>query len=135
MANQHIQPDELWPSAQYGFSQVVVSTGTKIIHCAGQTAWDKDMNLVGGDDLEKQMVQSLRNVKTVLAAGGATLQDVVRLDIYLVDYNADKIPAVGAALGRFFDPDHLPANTLLGIQALALPEFLVEVTATAVVDA
>ena len=93
------------------------------------------MNLVGGDDLEKQMVQSLRNVKTVLAAGGATLQDVVRLEIYLVDYNADKIPAVGAALGRFFDPDHLPANTLLGIQALALPEFLVEVTATAVVDA
>ena len=135
MANQHIQPDELWPSAQYGFSQVVVSTGTKIIHCAGQTAWDKDMNLVGGDDLGKQLVQSLQNVKTVLAAGGATLQDVVRLDIYLVDYNADKIPAVGAALGRFFDPDHLPANTLLGIQALALPEFLVEVTATAVVDA
>ena len=135
MANQHIQPDELWPSAKYGFSQVVVSTGTKIIHCAGQTAWDKDMNLVGGDDLEKQMVQSLQNVKTALAAGGATLQDVVRLDIYLVDYNADKIPAVGAALGRFFDPDHLPANTLLGIQALALPEFLVEVTATAVVDA
>ena len=135
MANQHIQPDELWPSAQYGFSQVVVSTGTKIIHCAGQTAWDKDMNLVGGDDLEKQLVQSLQNVKTALAAGGATLQDVVRLDIYVVDYNADKIPAVGAALGRFFDPDHLPANTLLGIQALALPEFLVEVTATAVVDA
>ena len=135
MANQHIQPDELWPSAQYGFSQVVVSTGTKIIHCAGQTAWDKDMNLVGGDDLEKQMGQSLQNVKTALAAGGATLQDVVRLDIYVVDYSADKIPAVGAALGRFFDPDHLPANTLLGIQALALPEFLVEVTATAVVDA
>ena len=135
MANQHIQPDELWPSAQYGFSQVVVSTGTKIIHCAGQTAWDKDMNLVGGDDLEKQLVQSLQNVKTALAAGGATLQDVVRLDIYVVDYNADKIPAVGAALGRFFDPDRLPANTLLGIQALALPEFLVEVTATAVVDA
>ena len=134
MANQHIQPDELWPSARYGFSQVVVSTGTKIIHCAGQTAWDKDMNLVGGDDLEKQLVQSLQNVKTALAAGGATLQDVVRLDIYVVDYNADKIPAVGAALGRFFDPDHLPANTLLGIQALALPEFLVEVTATAVVD-
>ena len=135
MANQHIQPDELWPSAQYGFSQVVVSTGTKIIHCAGQTAWDKDMNLVGGNDLEKQMGQSLQNVKTALAAGGATLQDVVRLDIYVVDYSADKIPAVGAALGRFFDPDHLPANTLLGIQALALPEFLVEVTATAVVDA
>ena len=134
MTNQHIQPADLWPSAQYGFSQVVVSTGTKIIHCAGQTAWDKDMNLVGGDDLEKQMTQALENVKTALAVAGASMQDVARLNIYLVDYNADKLPAVGAALSRFFAPDHLPANTLLGIQALALPEFLVEVTATAVVD-
>ena len=150
MANQHIQPDGLWLSAPHNFSQVVVSTGTKIIHCAGQTAWDNEMNIVGGDDLEQQMIQALENVKTALAAGGATLQDVVRLDIYVVDYSVDKVGAVGSALGRpgftltsgpgsalgrFFDPDHLPANTLLGIQALALPEFLVEVTATAVVDA
>ena len=90
MANRHIQPDDLWPSAQYGFSQVVVSTGTKIIHCAGQTAWDKDMNLVGGDDLEQQTAQALENIKSALAAGGATMQDVVRLDIYVVDYNPDK---------------------------------------------
>ena len=38
-------------------------------------------------------------------------------------------------MGRYFDPDHLPANTLLGIEALAMPEFLIEITATAVVDA
>ena len=135
MANQHIQPDDLWPSAQYGFSQVVVSTGTKIIHCAGQTAWDKDMNLVGGNDLEQQTAQALENIKSALAAAGATMKDVVRLDIYVVDYNPDKIPAIGAAMGRYFDPEHLPANTLLGIQALAMPEFLVEITATAVIDA
>ena len=135
MANQHIQPDDLWPSAQYGFSQVVVSTGTKIIHCAGQTAWDKDMNLVGGDDLEQQAAQALENIKSALAAAGATMKDVVRLDVYVVDYDSDKIPAIGAAMSRYFDPDHLPANTLLGIDALAMPEFLIEITATAVVDA
>ena len=135
MANRHIQPDELWPSAQYGFSQVVVSTGTRMIHCAGQTAWDKDMNIVGGDDLEQQTAQALENIKSALASAGATMRDVVRLDIYVVDYNADKIPAIGAAMNRYFDPGHLPANTLLGIQALAMPEFLIEVTATAVVDA
>lgn len=135
MANQHIQPDDLWPSAQYGFSQVVVSTGTKIIHCAGQTAWDKDMNLVGGDDLEQQTAQALENIKSALAAAGATIQDVVRLEIYVVDYNPDKIPAIDAAMSRYFGPGHLPANTLLGIQALAMPEFLIEITATAVVDA
>ena len=135
MANQHIQPDDLWPSAQYGFSQVVVSTGTKIIHCAGQTAWDKDMNLVGGDDLEQQAAQALENIKSTLTAAGATMKDVVRLDIYVVDYDRDKIPAIGAAMSRYFDPGHLPANTLLGIEALAMPEFLIEITATAVVDA
>ena len=48
---------------------------------------------------------------------------------------SDKIPAIGAAMGRYFDPDHLPANTLLGIEALAMPEFLIEITATAVVNA
>ena len=93
------------------------------------------MNLVGGDDLEQQTAQALENIKSALAAGGATMQDVVRLDIYVVDYNPDKIPAIGAAMNRYFDPEHLPANTLLGIQALAMPEFLVEITATAVVDA
>lgn len=135
MANQHIQPDDLWPSAQYGFSQVVVSTGTRIIHCAGQTAWDKDMNIVGGDDLEQQTAQALENIKSALAAAGGTMKDVVRLDVYVVDYDRDKIPAIGAAMSRYFDPDHLPANTLLGIDALAMPEFLIEITATAVVDA
>ena len=73
------------------FSQVVVSTGTKIIHCAGQTAWDKDMNIVGGDDLEQQTAQALENIKSALAAAGATMQDVVRLDVYVVDYDSDKI--------------------------------------------
>ena len=135
MANQHIQPDDIWPSAQYGFSQVVVSTGTKIIHCAGQTAWDKDMNLVGGDDLEQQTAQALENIKSTLTAAGATMKDVVRVDIYVVDYNPDKIPPIDTAMSRYFDPEHLPASTLLGIQALAMPEFLIEITATAVVDA
>ena len=135
MANQHIQPDDIWPSAQYGFSQVVVSSGTKIIHCAGQTAWDKDMNLVGGDDVEQQTAQALENIKSCLSAAGATMNDVVRLDVYVVDYNPDKLTPIGAAMGRYFDPERLPANTLLGIQALAMPEFLVEITATAVVNA
>ena len=63
------------------------------------------------------------------------MNDVVRVDVYVVDYNPEKIPAIGAAMSRYFDPDRLPASTLLGIQALALPEFLIEITATAVVNA
>lgn len=53
----------------------------------------------------------------------------------MVDYHRDKIPAISAALSRYFDPERLPANTLLGVAALAMPEFLIEITATAVVEA
>lgn len=129
---RYIQPEGLWPSAQYYFSHVVTSTGTKTIYLSGQTARDKDGNVVGGDDLEKQMVQALKNVQTGLAAAGATMQDVARIEVYLVDYNSDKLGAYSAAMKQFFDPDHLPANTLLGVEALAFPDLLVEVTAIAV---
>ena len=78
------------------------------------------------------MVQALKNVKTGLAAAGATMKDVARIEVYLVDYNSDKLPAYSAAMKQFFDLDHLPANTLLGVESLAFPELLVEVTAVAV---
>ncbi len=134
MSRQSFQPADLFPSADFGFAQVVAAEGKKLVFCAGQTAWDKDNNLIGGDDLGKQMEKTLENIGIALAEAGATLKDVCRLTIYIVDYNPDKLDTIAAVLAKFFDKDALPANTLLGIQALALPDFLVEMEATAVVD-
>ncbi len=134
MSRKSIQPDTLFPSGQYGFSQVVTSEGDKYVHCAGQTSWDKDMNFIGEGDLAKQMEQSLENVRLALEAAGATPKDVVRATIYVVDYNVEKLEVITKALSSFFDPDNFPANTLLGVQSLALPEFMVEIEVTAVVD-
>jgi enamine deaminase RidA (YjgF/YER057c/UK114 family) len=130
----YIQPDGLYPSAQYSFSHVVTSTRTKTIYLSGQTARTQDGSLVGGSDLEKQMVQVLKNIQTGLAAAGATMKDIVRIEVYMVDWSSDKLPAYSAAMNQFFDPEHLPANTLIGIESLSFPEFLVEITATAVID-
>ena len=134
MSRQSLQPADLFPSADFGFAQVVAAQGRQVVFCAGQTAWDKDKQLVGGDDLGRQMEATLNNVGIALAAAGATLADVCRLTIYIVDYDPGKLDTVAAVLAKFFDKDALPANTLLGIQALALPEFLVEIEATAVID-
>ena len=133
MSHQSIQPENLFPSAQFGFSQVVVSRGQRMIHCAGQTAWDKEMNLIGGGDLRAQMEASLENVRIALAAAGAEPWDVVSLRIYIVDYSPESVEILGPVLTSFFGSEHLPANTLIGVQALALPEFLCEIEATAVV--
>ena len=134
MPRQSLQPDDLFPSSDFGFAQVVTTEGKKLVFCAGQTAWTRDMQIVGEYDLGKQMEKTLENVRHALTAAGADLKDVVRLTIYIVDYNPDKLDTISGVLTQFFDKDALPANTLLGIQALALPEFMVEIEATAVVD-
>ncbi len=134
MPIQTLQPEQLFPSAPFGFSQVVVSTGSQHIHCAGQTAWDADRQLVGGMDLGKQMRQALENVGHTLEAAGASPADVVRIMTFVVDYRPDYAVVLGQAMAEFFGADTLPAATLIGVQALAMPEFLVEVQATAVVE-
>ena len=134
MSRQSFQPDALFPSADFGFAQVVSAEGKKLVFCAGQTAWDKEMNIVGGDDLGLQMEKTLENIGHALAETGATLKDVVRLTIYIVNYNPEQIETIAGVLAKFFDKDALPVNTLLGIQSLALPKFLVEMEATAVID-
>lgn len=134
MTRKSLIPETLFPSRDFGFAQVVTSEGAKTIYCAGQTSWDKDMQFVGEGDLAKQMQQALENVRLALAAGGATIKDVVRATIYIVDYTPDKLEVITEALCAFFDPDNLPVNTLLGVQSLALPEFMVEIEVTAVLD-
>jgi enamine deaminase RidA (YjgF/YER057c/UK114 family) len=63
-----------------------------------------------------------------------TAASVVRLRTYVVDYSPDKLAVLGPALAEFYG-DSLPAaNTLLGVSALAMPEFLIEIEATAVSD-
>ncbi len=71
MTKQIINPDTVYESTQYGFSHAVKSDGVTTIHCAGQVAWDKDYNLVGGDDIAAQARHALANVKRVLEAAGA----------------------------------------------------------------
>jgi enamine deaminase RidA (YjgF/YER057c/UK114 family) len=133
MSRHSFQPADLFPSADYGFAQVVSAEGKKVIFCAGQTSWDKDNNLIGENDLGKQMEKTLENIGIALAEAGATLADVCRLTIYIVDYNPGMLETIAAELNKAFDKDALPANTLLGIQALAVPDFLVEMEATAVI--
>ncbi len=134
MSTEALQPEQLFPSAPFGFSQVVVSTGSRHIHCAGQTAWDTEMQLVGGLDLGKQMRKALENVGHALEAAGASPANVVRTIIFVVDYQREHAEVIGQAMAEFFGTDRLPASTLIGVQALAMPEFLVEVQATAVID-
>lgn len=134
MSRKTINLKNMFEAVKFGFSHATTSRSQKTIHCAGQVAWDKNYNIVGGDDLAAQCEQILKNLKDVLAAAGATPADVVRLGIYVVDYTPDKLDIIGAALTEFYGDSEPAANTLLGVAALAMPEFLIEIDLIAMVD-
>ncbi len=134
MTKVSLNPDSLFPSRQYGFSQIVVAQGSRTVYFSGQVAWDENQNIVGEDDLEAQVWQSLRNLETAVTSAGGILADIVALRIYIVHDWMDKTAPVSAGLKAFFPDDHLPTATWIGVQSLARPEFLIEIEGTAVLD-
>ncbi|GAA3788566.1 RidA family protein [Sphaerisporangium flaviroseum] len=119
------------------YRQVSVATGSKLIHVAGQVAWDTDGNTVGKNDLAAQVEQCYLNVATALAGVGASFADVVKLTVHVVDWAPQRMPELLAGIAQASTKLGItpaaPAS-LFGIAALDVPEHLVEVEATAVLD-
>lgn len=134
MAHERFEPAGLNPSKAFGYSQAVRASGGTHVFCAGQVSWDATQNIIGAGNFRTQMATTLLNVEKALHAGGATRGDVTSLRIFVVDYDVEKLPVIGEELTKFFGEENLPANTLLGIDKLALPDFMVEIEAFAVVD-
>ncbi|MEM7023230.1 MAG: RidA family protein [Pseudomonadota bacterium] len=134
MTREAINPADMYDSVSYGFSHAIAHTGRRTIECAGQVAWDDNGDLVGIGDLAAQTAQVFSNLRRVLAHAGASPADVVRMRTYVVDHTPDKLGVIGPAIGEFFGDVTPSSNTLIGVQTLALPDFLIEVEVTAVVD-
>ncbi|MXO67040.1 RidA family protein [Altericroceibacterium endophyticum] len=134
MSNTPINPGQLYDALGFGFSHAVESTGSRTLHLAGQVAWDPECNVVGEGDLAVQTRQALSNLKAVLAEAGAGPEHVVRLRTYVVDHKPEKLGVVLPEIGAFYDGAGPAANTFIGVAALAMPEFLIEIEATAVLD-
>lgn len=126
-----INPDSMYASLPFAFSHATEQRGGRSLHLAGQVAWDKDRNLIGADDVAAQARQALHNLKAVLAAAGATPADVLRLRTYVVNHKPENLAAICAEIGAFYGDAVPGANTIIGVQALALPEFLIEIEADA----
>ena len=134
MPREYISPNSLFPSVQHGFSQVVIASGRKMVFISGQTAWDIKKKIVGGNSVLEQARQALRNVQAAIEATGGSLNDIVFLRLYIVNYRTENALALSVALKEFFSSANPPASTWIGVSALAVPEFLIEIEATAVLD-
>lgn len=134
MKREAVNPESLYQSIQYGFSHAIKAKGSVIIHCAGQVAWDKNCKVIGSGDVGVQAQQALANLKEVLASAGASPANVVRMRTYVVNHKPEYLEPIAAALSAFYGDVTPAANTLIGVQGLALPEFLIEIEVTAQID-
>ena len=130
---RHLNPDQLFNSLQYGFSQLIAARGGTTVYISGQVAWDEKGAIVGRGDLAVQTRKALENVATAVAAAGGTLADVVSMRIYVVVGYMRDSRAIREALLDFF-PTNPPATTWIAVPALANEEFLVEIEPIAVLD-
>ena len=113
----------------------IMSQGVKvpaghIVFASGQTARDATGAIVGVGDIKAQTRQTLENVKAVLEAAGATLEDIVKVQVFITrvaDY-AD----IHAVRSEYFKSDY-PASTMVEVTALVHPDMLIEIDAIAVI--
>jgi enamine deaminase RidA (YjgF/YER057c/UK114 family) len=131
MTLEHINPDDL--PAPLGYTHVVVATGPRLVFVAGQEPEDELGNVVGPGDLAVQAGRVFRNLGRALAAAGARPDQVTKITIFVVHYRREYLPTIEEARTALFG-DHKPADTLVGVEALSRPEFLIEVEAIAVTD-
>jgi enamine deaminase RidA (YjgF/YER057c/UK114 family) len=127
-----INPPEL--GTPPGYSQVVDVSAGRIIFIAGQTAVDRDGNVVGKGDFASQATQVFRNLAIALEAAGCTAANLVKLTVYLTDM--DNLARYREARNSFFalvTPPAAPAVTLVEVSKLYGPEFMIEIEAIAAV--
>ena len=126
-----INPDDL--PAPLTYTHVIVAAGSKMVFIAGQEPEDGQGNLVGPGDLAVQTRQVFANLGRALAAGGARPGQVAKITIFVVRHRPEYLPVIEEARVALFG-DHKPADTLVGVEALGRPGYLIEVDATAVMD-
>jgi reactive intermediate/imine deaminase len=116
------------PYAAYRISQAIKAGG--FVFVSGQAAIGLDGALVGVGDFDAQAEQAFRNLEAVLNAAGSGLDRIVKVTIYLTDMA--NFPKIVELRGRWFS-EPWPADTIVEVAALALPELQIEIEAIALV--
>ena len=113
------------------YSHAVASRRPKMIFIAGQLAGDPDGNVVGKGDMRAQMRQVCENLKAALAAAGATMDDIVQTSTFVTDWPKFRecVDVRHEYIGKV-----LPTSTTVQVSALAHPDFMIEISAIAMVE-
>ncbi|MGE2716445.1 RidA family protein [Mycolicibacterium litorale] len=128
-----INPDAL--KQPDSFSQVRIGTGSKLIVLAGQVGYAQN-TFEMPDGYRAQTRQTVVNIAHTLTEAGAKLSDILRMTVYVVDLDDEKMPEVWAGYTEGLEETGLaaPALAVIGVSSLAGKEYLVEIETLAITD-
>ncbi len=125
---QYLNPPAL--STPTGYTHVVQVHGGRTIYIAGQVAFDKSGNVVGKGDFAAQATQVFENLKSALAAGGATFDNLVKVTTFVTDLS--QMQTLRSIRAKYYGKNP-PASTLVQITKLANDDLMIEIEGIAVV--
>jgi 2-iminobutanoate/2-iminopropanoate deaminase len=131
MEKRLLQSSKLAKPAGIFSSGVKVPAG-HLIFVSGQVARNAAGETVGKGDIRAQTRQTLENVKAVLEAAGATMDDIVKVTVFVTDVS--HLQAIHEVRAEYFRRDY-PASTLVEVKSLVSPELMIEIEAIAVTPA
>jgi len=112
------------------FSNAAWQPAGRVLHVAGQVAWDEDGRIVGPGDIAAQTRQVLTNIRKILASVGGEMGDVVAVNVFVTEMSGLK--QIHEVRAEFFERPY-PASTLVQVAALVEPELLIEINAVAAI--
>ena len=113
------------------FSAGVSVPAGRMVFVSGQVSRNAQGETVGKGDIRAQTNQTMENVKTVLEAAGATIDDVVKVTVYVTNVK-DQLAPIHEVQAKYFKNDY-PASTLVEVKGLVSEDLLIEIEAIAVV--
>ncbi|HKP53894.1 MAG TPA: RidA family protein [Chloroflexia bacterium] len=117
-----------------GFNHGILTTGGRILFLAGQTALDMEGHIIAPGDIVAQYRQVLSNLKAVVVEAGGTMQNIIKITIFVKDLDGYKahLKSLGQVHKEFFG-SYYPATALLEISRFFDDEALVEIEGIAVI--
>ena len=116
------------PSGVFSHATMVEATG-RFVFISGMTARRVDGSIAGVGDVTAQTRQVCENLKSAVEAAGGTLDDICRVDVYV--RNMEHFDAIHKVRAEYFKPP-LPASTMVEVSKMTSPEYLIEISAIAV---
>jgi enamine deaminase RidA (YjgF/YER057c/UK114 family) len=132
MAPEHINPPGMHSNP--AFTQaILLPAGARTLIIGGQNAVSADGQIVGKGDLGAQTAKALENLQLCLKAAGARIEDLVQVKLYIVG-DADLRPGFGAWMSVWGNRSNPPAVSAIRVHGLAVPDYLIEIEALAVLS-